>query len=61
MREVEGRKGIRGITWREDREDGVENRQAKRDRDRGGWLGESIGTENRRAQSSGHVLANVGI
>ncbi len=44
-----------------DRDDGVENRQAKRDRDRVGWLGGMIGTENRRVQSTGHVPANEGI
>ncbi len=61
MREVEGRWGIREIKSREDREDGVENRQVKRDRDRVGWLGGTIGTDNGRVQSSGHVIANVGI
>ncbi len=40
-----------------DREDGVENRQAKRDRDKIDWLEGVI----RRIQSSVHVLANVGI
>ncbi len=40
-----------------DREDGVKNLQAKRDRDKIDWLEGVI----RRIQSSGHVLANVGI
>ncbi len=40
-----------------DREDGVKNRQAKRDRDKIDRLGGVI----RRIQSNGHVLANVGI
>ncbi len=39
-----------------DREDGVKNRQAKRDRDKIDRLLRVI----RRIQSSGHVLANVG-
>ncbi len=43
------------MTSREDREDGVENRQAKRDRDKFDRLGGVI----RRIQSNGHVLANV--
>ncbi len=43
-----------------DREDGVENRQAKRNRDREGWFGGTIRTENRRDQPGGHVLVNVG-
>ncbi len=45
----------------QDRGDGVENRQAKRDRDNVDYLAGTIGTETSRAQSSGHVLANVGI
>ncbi len=45
------------MTSREDREDGVENRQAKRDRDKFDWLGGVI----RRIQWSGHVLANARI
>ncbi len=45
------------MTSREDREDGVENRQAKRDRGKFDRLGGVI----RRIQSSGHVLANVRI
>ncbi len=45
------------MTSGEDREDGVENRQAKRDRDKIERLGGVI----RRNQSSGRVLANVGI
>ncbi len=40
-----------------DREDVVKNPQAKRDRDEIDWLRGVI----RRIQSSGHVLANVGI
>ncbi len=40
-----------------DREDGVKIRQPKRDRDKIDWLRGEI----RRIQSSGHVLANVGI
>ncbi len=40
-----------------DREDGVENSQAKSDRDKIDWLSGVI----RRIQSSGHVLANVRI
>ncbi len=39
-----------------DREDGVKNRQAKRDRDKIDRLGRVI----RRIQSGGHVLANAG-
>ncbi len=57
MREVRGQWGIRGIKSREDREDGVENRQVKRDRDKIDWLRGVI----RRIQSNGHVLANVRI
>ncbi len=45
------------MTLREDGQDGVENRQANRDRDKFDWLGGVI----RRIQSSGHVLANVRI
>ncbi len=40
-----------------DREDGVNNRQAKRDRDKIDWLEGVI----RKIQSNGHVLANVRI
>ncbi len=40
-----------------DREDAVKNRQAKGDRDKIDWLDGVI----RRIQSSGHVLANVGV
>ncbi len=40
-----------------DREDGVKKRQTERDRDKIDWLEGVI----RRIQSSGHVLANVGI
>ncbi len=43
------------MTSGEDREDGVENRQAKRDRDKIDRLAGVI----RRIQSNGHVLANV--
>ncbi len=45
------------MTSGEDREDGVENRQAKRDREKIDRLGGVI----RGIQSSGHVLANVGV
>ncbi len=45
------------MTSREDREDGVKDRQAKRDRDKIDRLGGVI----RRIQSNGHVLANVRI
>ncbi len=40
--------------------DRVENRQAKRDRDRVDWLARVV-RRSEKTQSSGYVLANVGV